>query len=184
MPVPDGKNSGARGRGCAAPPGPAATSAGVLSSLRSHRTGSPAEVCQTLGQAGFASQSATFSLPLRFPTASGRLGQGNTIMSIAGHISRRMLKHCSHIRMEGKRRALDSLAGPVGPSRPAEQTTSNLRQENLPQILQRRCTDMGNGRVTLQSGGFELACFMQVIERNGRSVGTRTPDLYRVKVAL
>ncbi len=25
---------------------------------------------------------------------------------------------------------------------------------------------------------------MQVIERNGRHVGTRTPDLYRVKVAL
>ena len=33
-----------------------------------------------------------------------------TIMSIAGHISRRMLEHYSHIRMEAKRQALDGLA--------------------------------------------------------------------------
>jgi len=32
-----------------------------------------------------------------------------TIMSIAGHISRRMLEHYSHIRMDAKRQALESL---------------------------------------------------------------------------
>jgi integrase len=32
-----------------------------------------------------------------------------TIMSIAGHISRQMLEHYSHIRMDAKRRALESL---------------------------------------------------------------------------
>lgn len=32
-----------------------------------------------------------------------------TILSIAGHVSRRMLQHYSHIRMEAKRRALDGL---------------------------------------------------------------------------
>lgn len=36
-----------------------------------------------------------------------------TIMSIAGHISRRMLEHYSHIRMEAKRQALDALSGPA-----------------------------------------------------------------------
>lgn len=36
-----------------------------------------------------------------------------TIMSIAGHISRRMLEHYSHIRMDAKRRALESLETPA-----------------------------------------------------------------------
>jgi len=31
-------------------------------------------------------------------------------MDIAGHVSHRMLKHYSHIGMEAKRRAVDSLA--------------------------------------------------------------------------
>ena len=32
-----------------------------------------------------------------------------TIMSIAGHVSREMLEHYSHVRLDAKRRALDSL---------------------------------------------------------------------------
>jgi hypothetical protein len=32
-----------------------------------------------------------------------------TIMDIAGHVSRQMLKHYSHIRMEAKREALDAV---------------------------------------------------------------------------
>lgn len=36
-----------------------------------------------------------------------------TIMSIAGHISRRMLEHYSHIRMDAKRRALEALETPA-----------------------------------------------------------------------
>jgi integrase len=34
-----------------------------------------------------------------------------TIMSIAGHVSPKMLAHYSHIRMEAKRKALDGLSG-------------------------------------------------------------------------
>jgi len=34
-----------------------------------------------------------------------------TIMAIAGHVSRKMLEHYSHIRMEAKRAALDAIAG-------------------------------------------------------------------------
>jgi Phage integrase family len=34
-----------------------------------------------------------------------------TIRSIAGHVSERMLGHYSHIRLEAKRRALDALSG-------------------------------------------------------------------------
>ena len=33
-----------------------------------------------------------------------------TIMSIAGHVSKKMLQHYSHIRMDAKRNALDALA--------------------------------------------------------------------------
>jgi hypothetical protein len=33
-----------------------------------------------------------------------------TIMAIAGHVSRKMLEHYSHIRMEAKRAALDAIA--------------------------------------------------------------------------
>ena len=37
----------------------------------------------------------------------------HTIMAIAGHVSRRMIEHYSHIRMEAKRAALDAIAKPV-----------------------------------------------------------------------
>jgi integrase len=42
-------------------------------------------------------------------------GQGSeqTLMSIAGHLSRKMLEHYSHIRMAAKRAALDAIAKPV-----------------------------------------------------------------------
>ena len=33
-----------------------------------------------------------------------------TIMAIAGHVSRRMLEHYSRIRMDAKRKALDAIA--------------------------------------------------------------------------
>jgi len=36
-----------------------------------------------------------------------------TLMSIAGHLSRKMLEHHSHIRMAVKRAALDAIAKPV-----------------------------------------------------------------------
>ena len=45
-------------------------------------------------------------------------GQGSeqTIMAIAGHVSRKMLEHYSHIRMEAKRAALDAIATPFEPA--------------------------------------------------------------------
>ena len=38
----------------------------------------------------------------------------STIMSIAGHVSPKMLAHYSHVRVEAKRKALDVLAQPSG----------------------------------------------------------------------
>jgi integrase len=53
-----------------------------------------------------------------------------TIMSIAGHISRRMLEHYSHIRMDAKRRALESLETPATGTPAPLQTQSH--PSNLP----------------------------------------------------
>jgi hypothetical protein len=46
-------------------------------------------------------------------------GRWQTIMDIAGHVSKQMLKHYSHIRMEAKRTALESIA--TGRNRTAAQ---------------------------------------------------------------
>ena len=72
-----------------------------------------------------------------------------TIMSIAGHISRRMLEHYSHIRMETKRRALEALEIPAGGnSAPAPVPPS---PNPIPQTYRQRRNDMELRRVTLQS---------------------------------
>jgi len=47
-----------------------------------------------------------------------------TIMDIAGHVSKRMLRHYSHIRMEAKRRALESI---LENRAPAEEQNGNER---------------------------------------------------------
>ncbi len=48
-----------------------------------------------------------------------------TIMDIAGHVSKQMLKHYSHIRMEAKRAALESIVK----KQPVESTCSNTRRQ-------------------------------------------------------
>jgi integrase len=35
----------------------------------------------------------------------------STVMALAGHVSRAMMERCSHIRMEAKRKAVDTLSG-------------------------------------------------------------------------
>jgi len=53
-----------------------------------------------------------------------------TIMDIAGHVSKQMLKHYSHIRMEAKRRALESIVT----VRPAlEKSRETVQAEGYPQ---------------------------------------------------
>jgi hypothetical protein len=46
-----------------------------------------------------------------------------SIMDIAGHVSKQMLKHYSHIRMEAKRRALESIV-------PKKDTAGNGLQDD------------------------------------------------------
>ena len=82
------------------------------------------------------------------------------IMSIAEHVSPRMLHHYSHIRMEAKRQALDGLAEKTGETAPALDSGYGTKHVTMP----------------VPEGGQNA----QVIDKYGRHVGTRTPDLYRV----
>ena len=51
-----------------------------------------------------------------------------TIMDIAGHVSKQMLKHYSHIRMEAKRKALESIVQ----QKAKEATPAESKQDNSP----------------------------------------------------
>jgi hypothetical protein len=106
-------------------------------------------------------------------TAISALGEagapGRVIMDIAGHVSTRMLRRYSHIQLEAKRAAIQALS-------------------NRPQIVTSAGAS-GGANVTKHvtkpgENGETEPVPAEVIENIGRPVGTRTPDLYRVKVAL
>jgi integrase len=89
-----------------------------------------------------------------------------TIMSIAGHVSPRMLAHYSHVRLAAKRTALDVLSRkPV--------VTSDGQSERD-----------GHDTINVTNATNVPGAFPQVVDKYGRPVRTRTADLYRVKVAL
>jgi len=70
------------------------------------------------------------------------LASDQTIMSIAGHVSLRMLAHYSHVRLDAKRKALDALsAGSLGPV-----TSQNLGVPR--QILEKNGGDDGTRNVS------------------------------------
>jgi hypothetical protein len=56
-----------------------------------------------------------------------------TIMDIAGHVSKQMLKHYSHIRMEAKRRALESIVTVRPATATAESGQETGQAEGYPQ---------------------------------------------------
>ena len=97
-----------------------------------------------------------------------------TIMAIAGHVSRRMLERYSHIRMAAKRKVIAALSD--RPTQVSAQPTP--AKGGIPsgtsQSASQNCVPEGSDGLAPP----------QVFESNGRPVGTRTPDLYRVKVAL
>ena len=81
-----------------------------------------------------------------------------TVMSIAGHVSQRMLAHYSHVRIEAKRNALDSLATGGKASGYDTGNDTKSKSDGMP--------------------------FSQVIEKNGGDDGTRTRDLCRDRAAF
>jgi integrase len=95
---------------------------------------------------------------------SGAIEQ--SIMAIAGHVSRKVLERYSHVRLEAKRHTIQALA-----RTPLEAVTPQTPVG-------------GHGTSNGTKSELESPILLQVLESNGRPVGTRTPDLYRVKVAL
>jgi integrase len=82
-----------------------------------------------------------------------------TIMDIAGHVSKQMLKHYSHIRMEAKRDALESIV-----KKPAITKASKQKGEASPQKSSHR---LQKGRRTLNRN--------QAKTRAGSSKATKKP---------
>ncbi len=81
-----------------------------------------------------------------------------TIMSIAGHVSQRMLAHYSHVRIEAKRKALDALAVGVKPEGYDTKDDTKSKEVAIPAP--------------------------QVLERNGGDDGTRTRGICRDRAAF
>src|SRR5215475_6585090 len=81
-----------------------------------------------------------------------------TIMSIAGHVSQRMLAHYSHVRIEAKRKALDALSAGM---KPEGYDTKNDTKPPSTAIVP-----------------------LQVIEKDGGDDGTRTRGLCRDRAAF
>jgi hypothetical protein len=83
--------------------------------------------------------------------AEGGVGD-QTIMDIAGHVSKQMLKHYSHIRMEAKRHALESVVKSASTTKPVTQNLEgqcNLACEDVQKI------EGVSLQKSLQSGDFE-----------------------------
>ena len=57
-----------------------------------------------------------------------------TLMSISGHMSRKMLEHYSHIRMAAKRTALDAIVRPVFDSSVAQNWAQSPNSEKPPPL--------------------------------------------------
>ena len=86
------------------------------------------------------------------------LTSDQTIMSIAGHVSPRMLAHYSHVRLEAKRRALDALSSGGAAGSYGTKHVTNGEAESVPHP--------------------------QVIDLAGGADGTRTRDLLRDRQAF
>ena len=88
-----------------------------------------------------------------------------TIMAIAGHVSRRMLAHYSHVRLEAKRSALEAI--------------SSRRSNWKPEGAERLSYDTNRDT----NSSIEMPFSSQVLEKNGGVDGTRTRGLCRDRVA-
>jgi integrase len=84
-----------------------------------------------------------------------------TIMDIAGHVSKQMLKHYSHIRMEAKRRALESIVTVRAATATAESNQETGRTEGYPQESPHGLQNVGKStdrnRATAKTGNAHAA---------------------------
>ncbi len=98
-----------------------------------------------------------------------------TIMDIAGHVSKQMLKHYSHIRMEAKRRALESIVTVRPATKESGQETGQAEgyPEESPHGLQNGSKPIDRRRATVKAGNAYLA---NKAERHCSESPTNTQD--------
>jgi len=89
------------------------------------------------------------------------------MMDLAGHVTMRMLRRYSHIQLEAERAANQALA-----DRPHTLISAEVAEKA--NAVKHSTKPSEKGEMESLPGEFT--------ESNGRPVGTRTPDLYRVKV--
>ena len=94
-------------------------------------------------------------------------------MAIAGHVSPRMLARYSHVRLEAKRNALDTLSR-LDPHRHLSKAEVCNSGDVQAGCVTNDVTDEN------EAGPVPV----ELLEKNGRHEETRTPDLYRVKAHL
>jgi hypothetical protein len=104
-----------------------------------------------------------------------------TIMDIAGHVSKQMLKHYSHIRMEAKRRALESIVTVRSATATAESDQETGQSEGYPQGsphgLQNEGKPIDRKRATAKTGNAhatnkaDLPCSESPTSTQGFDVG-------------
>ena len=104
-----------------------------------------------------------------------------TIMDIAGHVSKQMLKHYSHIRMEAKRRALESIVTVRSATATAESDQETRQSggypQGYPQGLQNAGRPTDRKRATAKTGNAQatnkadLPCSESPTSTQGFDVG-------------
>jgi integrase len=102
-----------------------------------------------------------------------------TIMDIAGHVSKKMLKHYSHIRMEAKRKALESIV----PQQAEAATPTESKQDSSPVPTVVRQVEGEYPQKSPQSGHSSKVCsgkrsakLLKIIGSSGR-IRTYNPSV-------
>jgi hypothetical protein len=114
---------------------------------------------------------------VRVPYHVGHSDQ--TIMDIAGHVSRQMLKHYSHIRMKAKREALEAVwkKQPESPAgKDPEQT--NAAQDSSPRRRDAQKVEGEPLQKSLQSGVSKGAMHRKVVRKPLKRIGSPRGTLF------
>jgi len=81
----------------------------------------------------------------------------STIMSVAGHVSKQMLEHYSHIRLDAKRQAVEALSQRGKPTGHVTNHVTNGVTEDLPETANQRKDWSGREDLNLRPPGPEFS---------------------------
>ena len=97
-------------------------------------------------------------------------------MDIAGHVSKQMLKHYSHIRMEAKRKALESIVE----KKPAEPAEPEQDHSPVPTVKQQIEVEYPQKSPQLDNSG--KVCGKKKGRKSLKRIGSPSATLQEVKI--